>query len=120
MLYLTCKPYFVTALRTVIYRLKILQQGDSNTEFLSKNLPELLKESLFFKARLVVESFLLKLRTITTYLQLNIFPNQHLWAFLLLALLEVATRIGIHHKYFFGDNFIRKKFQEIVSDEVTF
>ena len=43
---------------------------------MSENLPKFLKKSLFFRARLVVESFLLILRTIKTYFELNIFHNK--------------------------------------------
>ena len=52
-----------------------MQQGDSNREFLSDDFSKLLKESLFFRESQVGGPFLLKLRTTTTYFELNIFHS---------------------------------------------
>ena len=51
-----------------VVRSKILQQGDSNTNYLSDILPKLLR------APLVVGSFLLRWQTITIFFEINIFP----------------------------------------------
>ena len=37
-----------------------------------------------------------------------------------LEILPVATKIGIYHRLFCGNNFIYKKFQEIAPGGVTF
>ena len=70
-----------------------------------------LKESLVFRARLVVRSFSLRLKIITVCSELNIFQinltdnvNEQFYI-LFLEILQVNTIIGIHHR----------KFEEIVS-----
>lgn len=55
---------FDTELQVVNCRTTILQQGDSNTDFL-RGISKTFKGKLFYIARLMVRSFLLKLETIT-------------------------------------------------------
>ena len=52
-------------LQAVIYIPKILQQRHSKIEFFPENFQEFLMESLVFRARLLIGSPLLKLKTIT-------------------------------------------------------
>ena len=52
-----------------------MQHGDYNADFLCDNFRILSKKSLVFRARLVIGSFFLKLKTLTMCFKLNIFYN---------------------------------------------
>ena len=79
-----------------------------------------LSQTPFFRFRLraspVVESFLLKLKTTTTCFEHDIFHNNlkdNIKTNLFLQILQVATKIGIYHRLFCGDNFTSKNFNKL-------
>ena len=59
---------------------------------------------------LVVGSFLLKLKIITMCFELK--EGQRLQISLFLEMLQVANRIGIHRRLFWGDNLISKNYKK--------
>ena len=62
----------------------------------------------------MIETFLLKLKTITRCLEHDAKPEgQRLWASLFLQILQAATKIGIHQSLLVGDNFTSKRFREL-------
>ena len=63
---------FDTELQVVNCRTTILQQGDSNTDFL-RGISKTFKGKLFYITRLMVRSFLLKLKSTTMCFELHIF-----------------------------------------------
>ena len=67
----------------------------------------------------MIESFLLKLKTITTCFEHGIFHNK-LMESLFLEILQVATGIRVHHRLFRGDNLIFKNFKKLSLVESLF
>ena len=71
----------------------------------------------WLRASLLIESFLLILKTTTACFEHDIFRNnlkdKGLWTSLFLPILQVASKIGIHHRYFSEDNFASKNVKEL-------
>ena len=75
------------------------------------------------RASLVTESFLLKLKTITTCFELcfsQLPERQRLWTSLFLQMLQVAIKIRIHYMLFCGYIFTFKNFIELFLAESLF